>query len=102
MVRLPLTEQDRARGLALGALLRQARGARRVREVAAAAGLAEETVRKIERGAVPTPALFTVAALADALDLHLDRLVRLASDAGADADDAENGTVLVTAPAAVA
>jgi transcriptional regulator with XRE-family HTH domain len=53
-----------------------------VREVAAAAGLAEETVRKIERGAVPTPALFTVAALADVLGLALDELVREA--AGAD------------------
>jgi transcriptional regulator with XRE-family HTH domain len=76
MVRLPLTEQDRFRGSALGALLREARGDRPVREVAAAAGLAEETVRKIERGAVPTPALFTVAALAGALDLQLDELVR--------------------------
>jgi transcriptional regulator with XRE-family HTH domain len=81
MVRMPLTEQDRARGLALGALLRQARGTRSVREVAAAAGLAEETVRKIERGGVPTPALFTVAALAGTLDLQLDQLVRLASGA---------------------
>ena len=80
MVRMPLTEQDRARGLALGALLRAARGPRSVREVAAAAGLAEETVRKIERGAVPTPALFTVAALAQTLDLQLDQLVRLATD----------------------
>lgn len=85
MVRLPLTEQDRARGLALGALLRQARGARPVREVAAAAGLAEETVRKIERGAVPTPALFTVAALAATLDLRLDDLVRRTGD-GASGD----------------
>ncbi len=96
MVRLPLTEQDRARGLALGALLRQARGPRSVREVAAAAGLAEETVRKIERGGVPTPALFTVAALAGTLDLQLDRLVRLASDTSTDTK------AVVTAPAAVA
>ena len=96
MVRMPLTEQDRARGLALGALLREARGARPVREVAAAAGLAEETVRKIERGGVPTPALFTVAALADTLDLRLDQLVRLASDASA------GPATEVTAPAAVA
>ena len=79
MVRPPLTEQDRARGLALGALLREARGTRSVRDVAAAAGLAEETVRKIERGAVPTPALFTVAALASTLDLQLDRLVMLST-----------------------
>ena len=76
MVRTPLTEQERARGLALGELLREARGDVPVREVAARAGLAEETVRKIERGAVPTPALFTVAALAGVLGLHLDDLVR--------------------------
>ena len=76
MVRLALTEQERARGVVLGAALRRARGPRSVREVAAAAGVAEETVRKIERGAVPTPALFTVAALAQVLDLALDDLVR--------------------------
>lgn len=81
MVRLALTEQERARGVALGAALRRARGARPVREVAAAAGVAEETVRKIERGAVPTPALFTVASIADVLGLPLDGLVREAAEA---------------------
>lgn len=98
MVRMPLTEQDRARGLALGGLLREARGPRSVREVAAAAGLAEETVRKIERGGVPTPALFTVAALARTLDLQLDQLVRLATEG------CTSGTsrAAVPAPAAVA
>ena len=75
MVRLALTEQERERGVVLGALLRRARGARSVREVAAAAGVAEETVRKIERGAVPTPALFTVAAIAQVVGLTLDQLV---------------------------
>jgi transcriptional regulator with XRE-family HTH domain len=81
MVRLALTEQERERGVALGAALRRARGERPVREVAALAGLAEETVRKIERGAVPTPALFTVAAIADVLGLALDELVREAGEA---------------------
>jgi transcriptional regulator with XRE-family HTH domain len=76
MVRVALSEQERERGVVLGAALRRARGARPVREVAGLAGLAEETVRKIERGAVPTPALFTVAALADVLGLALDELVR--------------------------
>ena len=83
MVRLALTEQERTRGALLGAALRQARGSRPVREVAAAAGVAEETVRKIERGAVPTPALFTVAAIAEVLDLALDDLVREVGSAGA-------------------
>ena len=76
VVRLALTESERERGVALGAALRRARGERPVREVAAAAGVAEETVRKIERGAVPTPALFTVAAIAQVLGLALDDLVR--------------------------
>lgn len=76
MVRAALGEQERTRGVLLGNALRRARGSRTVREVAAAAGVAEETVRKIERGAVPTPALFTVAAIAQVLDLSLDQLVR--------------------------
>ncbi len=80
MVRLALTERERERGVALGAALRRARGERPVREVAARAGLAEETVRKIERGAVPTPALFTVAAIAGVLGLALDELVREAAE----------------------
>ena len=81
MVRVALTQQERERGAVLGAALRRARGARPVREVAAAAGVAEETVRKIERGAVPTPALFTVAAIAQVLGLALDELVQEAHSA---------------------
>ena len=80
MVREALTELERARGLALGAALRRARGERPVREVAARSGLAEETIRKIERGGVPTPALFTVAAIAAVLDVPLDRLVQEAAE----------------------
>lgn len=80
MVREALTELERARGLALGAALRRARGDRPVREVAARSGLAEETIRKIERGGVPTPALFTVAAIAAVLDVPLDRLVQEAAE----------------------
>jgi transcriptional regulator with XRE-family HTH domain len=43
-------------------------------DVAAAAGVSAETLRKIETGRAPTPAFFTVAALAAALDLSLDAL----------------------------
>ncbi len=83
MVRTALTPEEHARGVALGAALRRARGTMPVRDLAARAGLAEETVRKIERGAVPTPALFTVAALAEVLGLRLDELVRqVAAPAG--------------------
>ena len=78
MVREALTELERARGLALGLALRRARGDLPVRELAARAGLAEETIRKIERGGVPTPALFTIAAIAGVLEVPLDELVRAA------------------------
>ena len=76
MVRTALTPSERARGERLGAVLRRARGERSVVEVAAAAGVSVETLRKIERGRVPTPAFFTVAALADAVGLALDVLRR--------------------------
>ena len=74
MVRVPLTPADRERGERLGLLLRAARGGRSLVEVAAAAGISAETLRKIETGRIPTPAFFTVAALAEALDLSLDTL----------------------------
>jgi transcriptional regulator with XRE-family HTH domain len=75
MVRPPLTEQDRERGIRLGAALRAARGERSGVEVAAAAGISVETLRKIEHGRVPTPAFFTVAAIARAVDVPLEALV---------------------------
>ncbi len=74
MVRTPLTPAERQRGEQFGALLRQARGERSMVEVAAAAGVSAETLRKIETGRAPTPAFFTVAALAFALSLSLDDL----------------------------
>ncbi|AVZ76193.1 XRE family transcriptional regulator [Streptomyces lunaelactis] len=75
MVRTPLTPEERERGERLGRLLRRARGDRSMVEVAAAAGLSPETLRKIETGRAPTPAFFTVAALAAALGLSMDELV---------------------------
>ncbi len=48
-------------------------------EVAAAAGLSAETLRKIETGRAPTPAFFTVAALAGTLGLSLDEVAVLAT-----------------------
>ena len=77
MVRPPLTPEERARGERLGDLLRRARGERSMTEVAARAGVPVETLRKIESGRVPTPAFFTVAALATALDLSLDTIAGL-------------------------
>ncbi|HYH31795.1 MAG TPA: helix-turn-helix transcriptional regulator [Pseudonocardia sp.] len=80
MVRVPLTPADRERGERLGTLLREARGDRSLAEVAAAAGISAETLRKIETGRIPTPAFFTVSALATALALSLDTLAATTSD----------------------
>jgi transcriptional regulator with XRE-family HTH domain len=42
--------------------------------VALAAGVSVETLRKIETGRIPTPAFFTVVAVARVLGLSLDEL----------------------------
>ncbi|TFV89220.1 helix-turn-helix transcriptional regulator [Blastococcus sp. CT_GayMR16] len=75
MVRPPLTSAERERGRRLGALLRSFRGERTPAEIAVASGVSLEALRKIESGRVPTPAFFTVAALAHALGVPLDGLV---------------------------
>jgi transcriptional regulator with XRE-family HTH domain len=75
MVRPILTPRERERGRRLGAALRAARGPRSMVDVSAAAGIPVETLRKIETGRIVTPAFFTVAALAAALDLDLAELV---------------------------
>jgi transcriptional regulator with XRE-family HTH domain len=74
MVRPPLSKQDRERGIRLGELLREARGDRTTVEVASQAGISVETLRKIEHGRVPTPAFFTVVAIARAIDVPIDSL----------------------------
>ncbi|GAA1511819.1 helix-turn-helix domain-containing protein [Streptomyces albidochromogenes] len=74
MVRTPLTPEERERGERLGRLLREARGDRTMVDVAARAGLSAETLRKIETGRAPTPAFFTVAALAGVLGLSMDEV----------------------------
>ncbi len=75
MVREPLSIADRLRGERLGDLLREARGSRSITDVALRAGISPETLRKIERGRIPTPAFFTVVAVAGALKLSLDGLL---------------------------
>jgi transcriptional regulator with XRE-family HTH domain len=82
VVRTPLTEDERVRGAALGRALQQARGRRSAAEVALRAGISLDTLRKIERGAIATPAFFTVAALARVLDLDLASLATLADTDG--------------------
>ncbi|MFJ4467645.1 helix-turn-helix domain-containing protein [Streptomyces sp. NPDC089424] len=72
MVRLPLTPEEIERGQRLGALLRRARGERSMLDIALAARVSPETLRKIETGRVATPAFPTIAAIADVLGLSLD------------------------------
>jgi transcriptional regulator with XRE-family HTH domain len=74
MVRDPLQPWEIERGRRLGAILRRARGAATIGDVAASAGVSVETLRKIETGRIPTPAFFTVAAVAQVLGLPLDEL----------------------------
>jgi transcriptional regulator with XRE-family HTH domain len=61
-------------------LLREARGARSMAEIAAVSGVPAETLRKIETGRIATPAFFTVAALASALGLDLAEVARLCGE----------------------
>jgi len=79
MVRQPLSESERERGAELGRALRTARGSRSIVAVAAESGISPETLRKIERGAICTPAFFTIAALAECLGLPLTSLANLAA-----------------------
>ncbi|HWD04581.1 MAG TPA: helix-turn-helix transcriptional regulator [Amycolatopsis sp.] len=79
MVRVPLTEEERLRGERLGMALRTARAGRSMVEVATEAGISVETLRKIETGRIPTPAFFTVAAIAGAVGVPLD-VLRTASE----------------------
>jgi transcriptional regulator with XRE-family HTH domain len=72
MVRDPLKPWEVERGRRLGAVLRAARGSATLGQVASAAGISVETLRKIETGRIPTPAFFTVVALARVLGLSLD------------------------------
>jgi transcriptional regulator with XRE-family HTH domain len=72
MVRLPLTPAEIDRGRRLGAFLREARADRSMLDVALAADVSPETLRKIETGRIATPAFPTVAAIADVLGVSLD------------------------------
>nr|WP_280497135.1 helix-turn-helix transcriptional regulator [Nocardia farcinica] len=62
--------------------MRAARAGRDLGEVAAAAGISPETLRKIETGRLPSPAFGTVVALSQALDLPLDELAAVWRSAG--------------------
>jgi transcriptional regulator with XRE-family HTH domain len=76
MVRTPLTVMERERGAQLGRTLQEARHPRSAADVAVAAGISLDTLRKIEQGVIATPAFFTVAALARVLDIDLNQLAK--------------------------
>ncbi|MGI9824460.1 helix-turn-helix domain-containing protein [Agromyces sp. Marseille-Q5079] len=87
MVRLPHSPEAMERGRRLGALLRRARGNRSILDVASAARISPETLRKIETGRMVTPSFATVTAVASALDLSLDTLAAESSVTGVDPVD---------------
>lgn len=74
MVRQPLTPEQVEAGKRLGALLRRARAGRELVEVAHAAGVSPETLRKIETGRLPSPGFGTIVCLCEALNLPLQQL----------------------------
>jgi transcriptional regulator with XRE-family HTH domain len=74
MVRHPLTAEQIQAGQRLGVLLRAARAGRDPRDVARAAGISPETLRKIETGRLPSPAFGTIVCLSDALGLPMQEL----------------------------
>lgn len=74
MVRHPLTAEQIAAGQRLGVALRAARADRSLVEVALAAGISPETLRKIESGRLPAPAFGTVVCLSQALDIPVSNL----------------------------
>ena len=95
-----LTPAERARGQRLGAALRQARGDRSMVDVAARAGVPVETLRKIETGRIPTPAFFTVVALAEAVGITLGHLAVAADgseEAGQRGEPAATGAPALSA-----
>lgn len=82
MVRPMLTTEERERGRRLGILLRSARAGQSMTQIAVRSGVPVETLRKIEAGRIPTPAFFTVAALAAALDLRLEDVAAFCGPSG--------------------
>ncbi len=80
MVRNPLTPEQIEAGRRLGRLLREARADRDLGDVARAAGMSPETLRKIETGRLPTPSFGTIVCLSEALDLPIQDLAAVWRD----------------------
>ncbi|GAA2180583.1 helix-turn-helix transcriptional regulator [Brooklawnia cerclae] len=77
MVRNPLTPEQIDAGRRLGQALRAARGEKSLDEVAAAAQMSPETLRKVESGRLPSPAFGSVVLLCRALDLDVEHVARV-------------------------
>lgn len=77
MVRQPLTPEQLEAGRRLGARLRRARAGRDLAEVAQAAGISPETLRKIETGRLPSPGFGTIIGLGEALNLPVQELAAI-------------------------
>jgi transcriptional regulator with XRE-family HTH domain len=80
MVRPPLTPAQLSAGRRLGARLRDERGDRRLDDIARAAGISPETLRKIETGRLATPAFGIVIAVADVLGVDVLTLAQVYRD----------------------
>ncbi len=78
MPRARLTDEDRRRGIALGAAIQSWRGAESASLLALRAGVSVDTLRKIEQGGIPSPGFFLVARLADAMGVDLSVFAALA------------------------
>lgn len=63
----------------LGAQLKDERGSRSAADVAHAAGVPLDTLRKIEQGAIAAPGFFLIVRVAAVLGLALDDLAKVAS-----------------------
>ena len=93
VTRRTATEAELARGASLAKELRDARIAAHLSQEALArgAGLSVETIRKIEAGARPSPALFTISSIARTLNLSLDSLVARLDGLGATSEPPRDG-----------
>lgn len=74
MSREALTDEQKQRGRALGQAIRRLRGNKAAEDLAVAAGVRLDTLRKFEQGRIPTPGFFFIADVAWALKIDLDGL----------------------------
>jgi transcriptional regulator with XRE-family HTH domain len=74
MVRYPLAPEQIEAGRRLGVALRFARAGRSPLEVALAAEISPETLRKIETGRLPTPGFGIIVRLSEVLGVPLSEL----------------------------